>query len=482
MLDHSSARPVLERCAPLLQGKDVLDLMTGGIREARDFAELLAAAEAFYLKGAIQCFPGAIGTGDALIYASGDEAVWARRQLLLQAVSPAIRYWGASTDSCAAADAALSGAFATVAMGAWMEALGFLKDAGFDLGQVKLDVGWWVRQLARDMNDALDEAREGRFETTEATVDIHAAALANWRKTLLNGGHRAAITTAALHTHMISGCECDHWAKRTGQQDVTRPQRFAKLRQHPGNPMHRIIGVAEARCARSHRCDGAVDFCDHAAAVKIEFCMREGVGSKHKKSRGAIVRNGIGKGDLPIRDTAINNLDRGNRLVDGGDDRLQRGVGILKIAAHGKGNFSLGFGVNDQRRVENASVRNFHVRKQRTEIRLVDTELLADRISSQSNFSADKLSPVRLPVPDVYGLHGISAFGIKRVEEIPQGFDWRAVIRIAQHPCHEVKFCAHRETTIRQARLPCFASLVVGACNRSGPCLQSARFLALLQI
>src|SRR3546814_18445009 len=72
-------------------------------------------------------------------------------------------------------------------------------------------------------------------------------------------------------------------------------------------------------------------------------------------------------------------------LVDGGDDRLQRCVGILKIAAHGKGNFRLGLGVNDPRRIEHASVRNFHVREQRAEICLIDTELPADRISRNAD-------------------------------------------------------------------------------------------------
>src|SRR3546814_11973727 len=71
-------------------------------------------------------------------------------------------------------------------------------------------------------------------------------------------------------------------------------------------------------------------------------------------------------------------------------DRLQRCVGILKIAAHGKGNFRLGLGVNDPRRIEHASVRNFHVREQRAEIWLIDTELPADRISRQADLPADQ--------------------------------------------------------------------------------------------
>src|SRR3546814_985113 len=79
---------------------------------------------------------------------------------------------------------------------------------------------------------------------------------------------------------MISGCECDHWAKRARQQDVARPQRFAELRQHPGNPMHRIVGVAEARSARTHRCDGRSE--EHTSELQslmrisyAVFCLKK---------------------------------------------------------------------------------------------------------------------------------------------------------------------------------------------------------------
>src|SRR3546814_20753961 len=80
----------------------------------------------------------------------------------------------------------------------------------------------------------------------------------------------AAADATDVNPHMISGCECDHWAKRARQQDVARPQRFAELRQHPGNPMHRLVGVAEARSARTHRCDGAVEI--GRAACRERVC------------------------------------------------------------------------------------------------------------------------------------------------------------------------------------------------------------------
>ena len=196
MQDHVVARQAL-RDDNRLHGKDIIDLMTAGPDIATEFSAEVNMLGGAYLKGAIQSFPSAIGSSDALIYISGDWGAWRRQEAAVMTIAPSARYFGPGVEASALIDAALSGAFATVAIGAWLEALAFVMDAGLDLSSD--DIDWWARQLAGDMKQILLEAKAADYSTGDATLTVHAAALSQWRQVLIRRGHRAGIATAALH-------------------------------------------------------------------------------------------------------------------------------------------------------------------------------------------------------------------------------------------------------------------------------------------
>jgi len=198
LFDHAVANKVLKDQVDVFKGKDVVDFMTGGSEQARNLAKHLQSAGATYLDAVIENHPGDIGTTKALIYVSCNEEAWLRRRPLIQALAPAAHYLGTRLGAAAEVDAALAGAFSTVAMGAWLEALAFLSDAGIDLKDPAFNLDWWVKQLQHDMAMAVQEVSTGDFSTTEATLAINTAAVEQWREVVVSRGHRANIMSAAL--------------------------------------------------------------------------------------------------------------------------------------------------------------------------------------------------------------------------------------------------------------------------------------------
>ncbi|MBT2266041.1 NAD(P)-binding domain-containing protein [Rhodococcus erythropolis] len=215
LLNHEIAKTILRTVADRLRGKDVLDLITSTPRQVEDVATRTRLAGGAYLAGAIQSFPDDIGTKDALIYFSGDEATWQRQQHVLRVIAPIANLLSTQAEAAAKVDAALSGAFGTTAMGAWLEALSFLADEGFTLKSTGFRIEQWARQFAAEMALAANEVARDDFATDQATLAVNAAAVASWRQTLVAGGHRADIMTAALRTlerAVDAGHGGDSWA------------------------------------------------------------------------------------------------------------------------------------------------------------------------------------------------------------------------------------------------------------------------------
>ena len=95
-----------DEIVPLLNGRTVVQLSTGTPKEAQDASEWMNARNAPYLDGAILCGPGAIGTDDAQILLSGDEAANERAGNLLECLGGTVRYLGTNVRAASALDLA----------------------------------------------------------------------------------------------------------------------------------------------------------------------------------------------------------------------------------------------------------------------------------------------------------------------------------------------------------------------------------------
>jgi 3-hydroxyisobutyrate dehydrogenase-like beta-hydroxyacid dehydrogenase len=91
---------------PLLMGRTVVQLSTGTPKEAREASEWMTTRGVAYLDGAILAGPDSIGTENAQILLSGDEAAYDRAGKLLECLGGAVRYLGTNIRAASALDLA----------------------------------------------------------------------------------------------------------------------------------------------------------------------------------------------------------------------------------------------------------------------------------------------------------------------------------------------------------------------------------------
>ena len=190
--------------------------------------------------------------------------------------------------------------------------------------------------------------------------------------------------------------------------------------------------MAEARRTRANRHDRAIDFQRHAAGVEIESVERMPLIPQHEERRRAVVRDRIGKGDLPVGDAAVDDLDRGDRVISGGGDGDGGDVRAVQVGGHDQRDFRLRLGLQHPRRVEYAAVGNRHVGEQRAIVGLVDAELRLHRRGGQADLAPDQPSPFAQPRCGVQLLHRIGAGTVACIEPVAQGTDRPVAIGSAQ--------------------------------------------------
>jgi 3-hydroxyisobutyrate dehydrogenase-like beta-hydroxyacid dehydrogenase len=91
---------------PLLASRTLVQLSTGTPKEAREAAEWMAARDVAYLDGAILAGPHEIGTDEAQILLSGDEAAHELAGPLLDCLGGTVRYLGSNVGAASALDLA----------------------------------------------------------------------------------------------------------------------------------------------------------------------------------------------------------------------------------------------------------------------------------------------------------------------------------------------------------------------------------------
>ncbi len=91
---------------PHLTGRTLVQLSTGTPKEAREASDWMTAHNAAYLDGAILGGPSEIGTDEAEILLSGDEAAYERAGKLLECLAGSVRYLGGNVGAASALDLA----------------------------------------------------------------------------------------------------------------------------------------------------------------------------------------------------------------------------------------------------------------------------------------------------------------------------------------------------------------------------------------
>jgi 3-hydroxyisobutyrate dehydrogenase-like beta-hydroxyacid dehydrogenase len=95
-----------DRAMPLLSGRTVVQLSTGTPKEAIETAEWMGLHNVAYLDGAILGGANGIGTDDAQILLSGDQAAHEDVSRLLQCLATTVRYLGRNVQAASTLDLA----------------------------------------------------------------------------------------------------------------------------------------------------------------------------------------------------------------------------------------------------------------------------------------------------------------------------------------------------------------------------------------
>lgn len=209
LLDRAAAEDALGGHEGLLAGKDVINLMTGVPEEAADLAEVMTAAGARYLDGAIECYPSDIAAGGAVINCSGDAQVWSDHEKAVKAIAGRSAFVGTEPGAANVLDAALAGTFHSVALGALCEAFSFLRASGIDPSRPEIALDYWLDFLKEEALGMAKKLEGDEFTTVEATLSVYLAAIRQWRLTMLGVGQRATLMTAHMHNLEIAeatGC------------------------------------------------------------------------------------------------------------------------------------------------------------------------------------------------------------------------------------------------------------------------------------
>ena len=161
----------LDDNASLLTGRAVVQLSTGTPKEARAASDWMAVRDVAYLDGAILAGPNQIGTDEAEILLSGDEAAHERAGGLLECLGGRVRYLGSNVGAASALDLA----WLTTCYGRFMAIIHAAnlcrsEDVGFDdfisLFPDKPDIQHYAKVI-----------HEGTFHECTATLQVWGAAL-----------------------------------------------------------------------------------------------------------------------------------------------------------------------------------------------------------------------------------------------------------------------------------------------------------------
>jgi|SRR6478609_6011136 len=203
-VDLDAALEVLDGHFAALNGKAVINLMSGTPILAMEMARRVEEAGGRYLDGTIQCYPSEIGTAGALINLSGDREVWDAHKDALVAVAGRSTYVGEDPGAASVLDAALAGAFYTAGLGAFCEALAFLRDSNINPTRAEVSLDYWLDLFKAQAMQLADSLAREDFSTSDATLAIYLAAVKQWRETMLAAGQRAGMMTAALQNLQIA--------------------------------------------------------------------------------------------------------------------------------------------------------------------------------------------------------------------------------------------------------------------------------------
>jgi len=173
---HDKTIALMEGIGTALKGRTIIELSTGGAKEAEELARLLERHGASWLIGIINAYPNMIGKPDTVLSVVGDAALWQRWQPAIMALGGGSAHVGARAGMAAALFAALFTTRQGFMFGMIYGAV-VCKKAGIPLDAFAAQVPVSMGMLPAYHKYFCDTVPDSRFDNPQATMTTYAAAL-----------------------------------------------------------------------------------------------------------------------------------------------------------------------------------------------------------------------------------------------------------------------------------------------------------------
>ena len=189
---HETTTQMLSTVADGLSGKTIIDLSTGGAKEAEELVALLTGAGANWQIGAINAYPSSIGKDETVILCAGPAEVWDRCQGIIKSLGGSSAHVGTTATAIPSLFAAMFTArqgmmFGLIYGGAVCKRAGLPLQAFAD--QVPITLG-----MAGNYADLfVRTVPTGAYDNSEATVQVYLNALEDVMATFASTGTTDAL-------------------------------------------------------------------------------------------------------------------------------------------------------------------------------------------------------------------------------------------------------------------------------------------------
>lgn len=161
----------------LLRGKTIVEFTTGTPVDARTAEAKAKAAAADYLDSAVMCYPSGVGTPEATLLFSGSKQAFDRYEPALRSLGGNVMYLGENVAAAATLDLALLDYYYG-AVAAMLHGFSICESEGFPLESYAQALEAIAPLLSQTAQIAAKMIPARSYAGTEATNDVHAAALA----------------------------------------------------------------------------------------------------------------------------------------------------------------------------------------------------------------------------------------------------------------------------------------------------------------
>jgi len=189
---HEQTIALLQTCGAALEGRTIIELSTGGARDAEKLSALLTAQGAHWLIGIINAYPTAIGKAETVLTVVGDPAVWKNCRDAIKTLGGSSAHVGTEAGMCAALFAALFTTRQGFMFGMIYGGL-VCKAAGIPLDVFAEQVPVSLGMLPSYHRYFADTVPGGNFDNPPATMSTYAAALDDALSTFRETGAPAEL-------------------------------------------------------------------------------------------------------------------------------------------------------------------------------------------------------------------------------------------------------------------------------------------------